>query len=73
MKSIVICTAFAFLSGCSVLAPQIDKSTRAAGKAVTFYCDNITSPDVRAEFRSKVNAAAKPNKIEVTCARDNVE
>jgi hypothetical protein len=56
------------LTGCQVLAPQIDKAAKAAGKAVTFYCENVTIPEIRAEFREKVNAAASPNSIEVTCA-----
>jgi hypothetical protein len=58
----------ASLTGCQVLAPQIDKAAKAAGKAVTFYCENVTVPEIRAEFRAKVNAAAAPNAIEVTCA-----
>lgn len=60
----VIC----LLSGCSILSPQIDKAAKGAGKLVTFYCDNVTIPEIRAELRDKVNAAAAPNSVEVKCA-----
>lgn len=69
MKAILSLVLVLSLTGCQILAPQIDKSAKAAGKAVKFYCDNVTSDEIRAEFRAKVNAEAAPDKIEVTCAK----
>lgn len=56
------------LPACSLLAPQIDKAAKAAGKAVTFYCENVTVPEIREEFRAKVNEYAAPNSVQVDCA-----
>jgi hypothetical protein len=56
------------LSGCSLLAPQLDKLAKSAGKAVTFYCQNVTDAQARATFRAKVNETAAPNSVAVTCA-----
>jgi hypothetical protein len=50
------------------LAPQIDKAAEGAGKLVTFYCDNVTSQEIREEFRDKVNEKAAPNSVAITCA-----
>ena len=55
-------------AGCSLLSPQIDKAAKAAGKMVTFYCGNVTVPQIREEFRAKVNAEAAPNSVQVECA-----
>lgn len=68
MKSILVLMTALTMSGCSLLAPQIDKAAQGAGKLVTFYCDNVTIPEVREELRAKVNAAAAPNSVAVTCA-----
>lgn len=68
MKAILV-SVLMTLTGCSLLAPQIDKSAKAAGKAVKFYCDNIPSEEIRADFRAKVNAVAAPDSIVVTCAK----
>jgi hypothetical protein len=56
------------LSGCSLLAPQLDKSAKAAGKAVTFYCQNVPDQAAREAFRAQVNQYAAPNSVAVTCA-----
>lgn len=60
--------AAALLSGCQLLAPQLDQAADAAGKLVKFYCDNVTSPEVRQQFREAVNAKAAPHAVNVTCA-----
>jgi len=68
MKALLVLPLLLLATGCQVLAPQIDKAAAGAGKLVTFYCDNITVPEIRDEFRAKVNAAAAPNSVQVTCA-----
>ena len=68
MKKLLVLVPILALSGCSLLAPQIDKAAAGAGKLVTFYCQNVTLPQVREELRAKVNAAAAPNSVAVTCA-----
>lgn len=67
-RVILLIPALLALTGCQVLAPQIDKAAKAAGKMVTFYCDNVTVPEIREEFRAKVNAHAAPNSVQVQCA-----
>jgi hypothetical protein len=68
MKAFLILPLVVLATGCGVLAPQIDKAAKGAGKLVTFYCDNVTLPEVRDELRAKVNEYAAPNSIAVTCA-----
>jgi hypothetical protein len=68
MKTIITLCAIVALSGCSLLAPQIDKTAKAAGKAVTFYCLNVTDQAAREAFRAQVNQYAAPNSVAVTCA-----
>ncbi len=67
MKVLLILPLILLATGCEVLSPQIDKAAKGAGKLVTFYCDNVTSTEIREEFRAKVNAAAAPNSVAVTC------
>lgn len=55
-------------SGCSIFSENADKVAKAGGRLVTFYCDNITVPEIREEIRAKVNAYAAPNAVAVTCA-----
>jgi len=68
MKRLILVIPLVILGGCQVFSKQIDKAAEGAGKAVTFYCDNVTSQELREEFRAKVNEAASPNSIVVTCA-----
>jgi hypothetical protein len=67
-KLLLMPPALLIMTGCQILSPQIDKAAKAAGKMVTFYCDNVTVPEIREEFRAKVNAAASPNSVQVQCA-----
>lgn len=60
--------ALAWLSGCALLGGELDKAANGAGKLVTFYCENVTDPTVREEFRAAVNAKASPHSVSVTCA-----
>ncbi len=68
MKLLLVILSALVLPACSLLSPQIDKAAKAAGKAVTFYCENVTVPQIREEFRVKVNEHAAPNSIQVDCA-----
>lgn len=68
MKILLVIPAIFLATGCSILSPQLDKAAKAAGKAVTFYCENVTVPEIREEFRDKVNLHAAPNSIVVNCA-----
>ncbi len=68
MKKLALLLPLLAMSGCSILGPQIDKAAAGAGKLVTFYCNNVTIPDIRDQLREKVNAAAAPNSVTVTCA-----
>ncbi len=68
MKVLLVLPLLVLATGCQVLAPQIDKAAAGAGKLVTFYCTNVTVPEIREELRAKVNAAAAPNSVAVTCA-----
>lgn len=68
MKKLLIVCMILSLSGCAVFSKQIDQAAKAAGKAVTFYCENVTSQEIRESFRAKVNAVATPNSVTVTCA-----
>jgi hypothetical protein len=65
---VTILSVSACVSGCSLLAPQIDKTAGYAGKLVTQYCENTTE-EVRAEIRTAVNAKAAPHSVTVTCAQ----
>lgn len=66
-KAIISILCLTALSGCALFSPQIDKAAKAAGKLVTFYCDNVPDDSVREQFRTKVNAVAAPNKVVVMC------
>lgn len=60
----VLCLA----SGCSLLSSDLDRAAKGAGDLVTFYCENVTVPDIRENFRAAVNAHASPHSVVVTCA-----
>jgi hypothetical protein len=68
MNKLLLVVCMLALGGCSILAPQIEKSAKAAGKAVTFYCNNVTDQAAREQFRAQVNTYAAPNSVAVTCA-----
>jgi hypothetical protein len=55
-------------SGCSLLGDNLDKVAKGAGEAVTFYCENVTLPEVREELRAAVNRHAAPNSLTIECA-----
>jgi hypothetical protein len=56
------------LTGCSLLSENVEDVGKAAGKAVQFYCKNVSIPEVRDEIRATVNRYAAPHSIAVTCA-----
>lgn len=62
----------ATVSGCALFGSELDKAAEAAGKLVTFYCDNIPNDAVREQFRTTVNVHAAPNAVNVTCANGSV-
>lgn len=55
------------VSGCSILGDPLEKAAEGGGKLVTFYCNNVTIPEVREKIRERVNAHAAPNSVAVTC------
>lgn len=67
MKILSVLFAALVLSGCSIFGDEIDKAARAAGKLVKSYCEN-TTPDQQTITATKVNEAAAPHSVEVTCA-----
>lgn len=66
MKTIFILSCLIALGGCSIFAKQIDKAASSAGKLVKSYCENTTEGD-RLITREKVNGAAAPHSVTVTC------
>lgn len=68
LKTIALSLCALLLGACSILAPQSDKLAKNAGKLVTFYCKNVTNPQMREEIRAAVNKYASPNSIVVTCS-----
>lgn len=66
-KIIVIIITAISLSGCSLIADNVDKAAKGVGRGVTWYCDNADA-DLRDEFARLVNESAAPNSINVTCA-----
>ena len=57
-----------FASGCSLLSENLDKAAKSAGKVVTYYCENITIPEIREEVRAAVNKHAAPHAVAIKCA-----
>lgn len=72
MRKLCLClcisTLSVALSGCALFGSELNKAAEGAGKLVTFYCDNVSSADVREQFRVAVNEHAAPNSVIVTCA-----
>ena len=62
----VLCFA---TSGCALFGAELDKAAEGAGKLVTFYCENITSEEIRTQFRAAVNQHAAPHSVSVACAQ----
>lgn len=60
--------ALPFVGGCSLLSDQVERAAKGAGKVVTYYCENVTVPEIREEVRAKVNKHAAPHSVAVTCA-----
>lgn len=74
MQKIFMALTYAVLllatsSGCSLLTNQLDDAAKGAGKLVTFYCENVTVPEIREEFRAAVNSHAAPHSVSVACAQ----
>lgn len=67
-KFLLAASLLPLTTGCSILGDQLDKAAKGAGKLVSFYCENVTIPEVRDELRAAVNAHAAPNSVQVTCA-----
>lgn len=65
---LAVVTVAALGSGCSLLGDNLDKVAKGAGEAVTFYCENVTLPEVREEMRAAVNRHAAPNSLTIECA-----
>lgn len=59
-------------SGCTLFAGELDKAADGAGRLVRFYCENVTVPEIREEFRLAVNAHAQPHSVSVQCAQGGV-
>lgn len=69
LNRILIAAALvAVSSGCALLEDSLDDVAKGAGKAVVFYCENVTIPEVREELRAAVNAYAAPNIVTIECA-----
>lgn len=67
LTALLLCFIAVFCSGCTLLGTESDNVAKYAGKTVKGYCEN-TTPDVRDVIREKVNIAAAPHSVAVTCA-----
>lgn len=68
MKKLLWAILLLPLSGCSLLANDVEKVAKAGGKLVNFYCANVSDESIRLQIREKVNSYASPNTVVVTCA-----
>lgn len=66
--ALAVAFAATFASGCGLLSGTLERGAKGAGKAVTYYCENVTIPEIREEVRAAVNKYAAPHKVEVTCS-----
>lgn len=64
-------SAATFASGCALLSDNLDKAAKGAGKVVTYYCENITIPEIREEVRAAVNEHAAPHSVAIECVDDS--
>lgn len=67
LKLCAIVGGLVLLSGCSLFGKELDRAAEGAGKMVTFYCDNVTDPAIREQFRTAVNEHARPHSVTVNC------
>lgn len=63
----VACAAM-FASGCGLLSSSLERAAKGAGKVVTYYCENVTIPEIREQVRAAVNQHAAPHSVAVECA-----
>lgn len=70
LQRLVILIASVCASGCTLFAGELDKAADGAGRLVKFYCENVTVPEIREEFRLAVNA--QPHSVSVQCAQGGV-
>lgn len=63
-----VALALTFAAGCSLLSENLDKAAKGAGKVVTYYCENITIPEIREEVRAAVNKHAAPHAVAIECS-----
>lgn len=57
-------------TGCGLLGgKELDRAAEGAGKLVTFYCENVTIPEIREQFRAAVNQHAAPHSVSVQCVQ----
>lgn len=65
----IVAVAMMLTTGCTLFGSQLDKAAEGAGKLVTFYCENVTVPEIRDEFRAAVNQHSAPHAVSVQCAQ----
>lgn len=67
--AVILAAAFALtsLNGCALLSGNLERAAKGAGKVVTYYCENITVPEIRDEVRAAVNKYAAPHSVAITC------
>lgn len=67
MKMLCLTLAILTCSGCTLFSKDLDKAAKGAGQLVTFYCNNVTEPTIREQFRVAVNEHARPHSVSVAC------
>jgi hypothetical protein len=67
-RALALVCALGFASGCSLLSENLDRAAKGVGKVVTYYCENVTVPEIREEVRAAVNKHSAPHSVAVTCA-----
>lgn len=67
-SALAVAFALVSASGCGLLSENLDRAAKGVGKVVTYYCENVTVPEIREEVRAAVNKHSAPHSVAVTCA-----
>ena len=67
-SALMVAFALTSATGCGLLSSNLERAAKGVGKVVTYYCENITVPEIREEVRVAVNRHSAPHSVAVGCA-----
>lgn len=69
LYALITMSVLLLTSGCALLGNEMNQAAKGAGKLVTYYCENVTDPTLREQFRAAVNQHAAPHSVRVSCVQ----